>query len=206
MTDTQSTNGYWPAKISEVNSRPRASGASQRYNRGSTRTLDGMATPKTISDVTLSLAQPRDAATIAHMSKRLIEVGLPWSWTPERVAMRIRHRESVVLTARAGAELAGFAIMQFSDTSAHLELLAVDPRYERLGIGRRLVEWLEETAVTAGTFVIALEVRAANDGARWFYSSLGYREVCCIAGYYCRVENAVQMVRDLRVISARDAT
>ncbi len=168
--------------------------------------LDGMATPKTISDVTLRLAQPRDATTIAHMSKRLIEVGLPWSWTPERVAMHIRHRESVVLTARAGGELAGFAIMQFSDTTAHLDLLAVDPTYERLGIGRRLVEWLEETAVTAGTFVIALEVRAANVGARWFYGRLGYREVRCIAGYYCRVENAVQMVRDLRVICGRDAT
>ncbi len=165
-----------------------------------------MATPKTISDVTLSLAQPRDATTIAHMSKRLIEVGLPWSWTPERVAMCIRHRESVVLTARAGGELAGFAIMQFSDTSAHLDLLAVDPGYERLGIGRRLVEWLEETAITAGTFDIALEVRAANVGARRFYIRLGYREVHRIAGYYCRVENAVQMVRDLRVIRVGDAT
>ena len=165
-----------------------------------------MATRKTISDVTLGLAQPRDATTIAHMSKRLIEAGLPWSWTPERVAKQIRRRESVVLTARAGGALAGFAIMQFSDTSAHLELLAVDPTYQRLGMGRRLVAWLEETAVTAGTFVIAVEVRAANVGARWFYSRLGYREVRCIAGYYCRVENAVQMVRDLRVICSRDAT
>ena len=61
-------------------------------------------------------------------------------------------------------------------------------------------------AITAGTFVIALEVRAANVAARWFYSRLGYREVRCIVGYYCRVENAVQMVRDLRVIYGRDAT
>jgi len=165
-----------------------------------------MESPKTISDVTLGLALPSDAKTIAHMSKRLIEVGLPWSWTPERVAKHIRHRDSVVLTARAGGELTGFAIMQFSDTTAHLDLLAVDPRYERLGIGRRLVQWLEETAITAGTFVIALEVRAANVAARWFYSRLGYREVRCIVGYYCRVENAVQMVRDLRVIRGRDAT
>ncbi len=165
-----------------------------------------MATPEIISDVTLRVAQPCDATIIAHMSKRLIEVGLPWSWTPERIAKHIRHSESVVLTARVGGELAGFAIMQFSDTTAHLDLLAVEPTYQRLGIGRRLVEWLEETAVTAGTFVIALEVRVANVGARWFYRRLGYREVRCRAGYYCRVENAVRMVRDLRVICVRDAT
>ncbi len=156
--------------------------------------------PKTISDVTLGLARPSDAATIAFMSKHLIEARLPWSWTPKRVTRYIRHRDSVVLTARAKGKLVGFAIMQFSDTTAHLNLLAVEPKYEGLGIGRRLVEWLEKTAITAGTFDIALEVRAANVGARSFYSQLGYREERCIAGYYCRVENAVHMVRDLRVI------
>jgi ribosomal-protein-alanine N-acetyltransferase len=164
-----------------------------------------MAHPKTISDITLGLAQPSDAASIALMSKRLIEAHLPWSWTPGRVTRHIRHRDSVVLTARAGGKLAGFAIMQFSDTTAHLNLLAVEPKYEGLGIGRRLVEWLEATAITAGTFDIALEVRAANVGARWFYRRLGYREDRCIAGYYCRVENAVRMVRDLRADCGKNA-
>jgi len=164
-----------------------------------------METPKTISDVTLGLALPSDAKTIALMSKRLIEVRLPWSWTPKRVAKHIRHSDSVVLTARTGGKFAGFAIMQFSDTTAHLNLLAVEPKYEGLGIGRRLVEWLEETAITAGTFDIALEVRAANVGARWFYRKLGYREDRCIAGYYCRVENAVRMVRDLRADCGKNA-
>lgn len=164
-----------------------------------------METPKTISDVTLGLALPSDAKTIAHMSKRLIEARLPWSWTPERVAKHIRHRDSVVLAARTGGKLAGFAIMHFSDITAHLNLLAVEPKYEGLGIGRRLVEWLEATAVTAGTFDIALEVRAANVGARWFYRRLGYREDRCIAGYYSRVENAVRMVRDLRADCGKNA-
>ncbi len=164
-----------------------------------------METPKTISDVTIGLAVPSDAKTIALMSKRLIEVRLPWSWTPKRVAKHIRHRDSVVLAARTGGKLAGFAIMQFSDITAHLNLLAVEPKYEGFGIGRRLVEWLEETAITAGTFDIALEVRAANVGARWFYRRLGYREDRCIAGYYCRVENAVRMVRDLRADCGKNA-
>lgn len=158
-----------------------------------------MENPKTISDITLSLAQLSDATNIAHMSKLLIEARLPWSWKPNRVAKHIRHPESVVLTARAESELVGFAIMQFSDESAHLNLLAVEPSYERFGIGRRLVEWLEKTAATAGTFIISLEVRAANVGARRFYRRLDYREDCCIAGYYCGVETAVRLVRDLRV-------
>lgn len=164
-----------------------------------------MKNPKTILVVTFKLARPSDATAIAHMSKRLIEVDLPWAWTPERVAKHIRHPESVVLTARVGGKLVGFAIMQFSDETAHLNLLAVEPAYEQFGIGRRLVEWLEKTAATAGTFDIALEVREGNVGARWFYRKLGYREDRCIVGYYCRIESAVRMVRDLRVVGGMNA-
>jgi ribosomal-protein-alanine N-acetyltransferase len=167
---------------------------------------DGMKNSKTILDVTFTLARPGDAPIIAQMSKRLIEEDLPWSWTPERVAKHIRHRDSVVLTARVREVLIGFAIMQFSDETAHLNLLAVEPGYEQLGIGRRLVEWLEKTAATAGTFVIALEVREGNVGARWFYRKLGYREDRCIVGYYCRMENAVRMIRDLREARDKKAT
>lgn len=158
-----------------------------------------MKSPKAIVDLTFTLAQPSDATTIAEMSKRLIEVDLPWSWTSKRVAKHIRDRDSVVLTARVGTELVGFAIMQFSDETAHLNLLAVEPGYEQFGIGRALVQWLEKSAATAGTFDVALEVREGNVGARWFYRKLGYREVRCLVGYYGRVENAVRMVRDLRV-------
>ena len=39
--------------------------------------------------LTLKLAAPADAAPIAAMSRELIETGLPWSWTPERVARNL---------------------------------------------------------------------------------------------------------------------
>ncbi|MEO8444553.1 MAG: GNAT family N-acetyltransferase, partial [Gammaproteobacteria bacterium] len=101
--------------------------------------------------VTLELLPARlaDAQAIAEMSRRLVEVGLPWTWTPARVARHLRHPDSLVLTARAVAggngvgPLAGFAIMHFGDDIAHLNLLAVGSRWQRRGLGRRLVDWLE---------------------------------------------------------------
>jgi GNAT superfamily N-acetyltransferase len=60
----------------------------------------------------------------------------------------------------------GFAIMEFLEEEAHLNLLAVDPSYRRAGLGRRLVRWLEESCTVAGSFVVYLEVRASNPGAR----------------------------------------
>jgi len=147
----------------------------------------------------LELARLSDAPLIAGMSARLIETGLTPSWPAERVARHIRHTESVVLAAREGLKLPGFAIMQFGDTTAHLNLLAVEPRSQRRGIGRALLVWLEQTALVAGTFVIQLELRAMNLGARAFYETLGYRETGRVNGYYQHLEDAVQMARDLRV-------
>ena len=49
-------------------------------------------------------------------------------------------------------------------SSAHLNLLAVDPAHRRRGIARRLLTWLEESALTAGTFTVGLELRAHERG------------------------------------------
>ena len=150
---------------------------------------------------TLALARPIDAVAIALMSRRLVEAGLPsWAWTARRVARHIHDPESVVLAAHRGDELAGFAIMGFGDEAAHLNLLAVEPRFRRGGLGRRLVRWLEDSAMVAGTFEVSLEVRAGNRVARQFYRALGYSEAELLAGYYDRLEDAVTLKRDLRIV------
>jgi len=149
-------------------------------------------------NVELKLARLADAPRIALMSRELVEIGLSWSWTAGRVADHIRGCDSDVLTAWAGGQLIGFAIMQFFAEHAHLNLLAVDPVYRRSGVGRQLVEWLEETARVGGMFLVNLEVRAGNGSARVFYRKLGYRETRSIPGYYSGREAAVCMTHDLR--------
>ncbi len=153
-------------------------------------------------DHRLELARLADAPAIAAMSARLIEAGLTPSWPPERVARYIRNEESVVLTAKRSGGLLGFAIMQFGDSTAHLNLLAVDSRSQRRGLGRALLTWLEASAIVAGTFVIQLELRASNSGARAFYQGCGYRETGRVTGYYQRLEDAIQMTRDLSIRGA----
>jgi ribosomal protein S18 acetylase RimI-like enzyme len=150
----------------------------------------------------LELARMADAPLIASMSRRLVESGLTPSWPSERVARHIGNAESVVLTAKRPGALLGFAIMQFGDTTAHLNLLAVEPGHQRRGLGRALLSWLEQSAVVAGTFLIELELRATNLGARAFYEQLGYRETGRVPGYYQRLEDAIRMARDLRVSEA----
>jgi ribosomal-protein-alanine N-acetyltransferase len=151
--------------------------------------------------LTLKLAAPADAEPIAAMSRELIEAGLPWTWTPERVARNLGQRDTLMLTARDGERLAGFSIMQFGEERAHLSLLAVRPDYQRQGVARRMLEWLTESALTAGIASIHLELRETNLGARRFYLRQGFAETVRIAGYYRGVETAVRMLREIRVKS-----
>lgn len=149
--------------------------------------------------VELSLARPCDADRIATLSRDLIEADLGWRWRSPRVRQQIRAPETNVLVARSIGVLAGFGIMHYRTEEAHLLLLAVQPRYRRQGLGRRLVEWLEKPARVAGIHRIHLEVRAGNAGARAFYRALGYDEVRLIPNYYYGREAAVEMARDLTV-------
>jgi len=149
----------------------------------------------------LEPARLADAVRLAAMSREWVETGLTPTWGAARIGRHVRHPDSVVLTARTALELAGFAIMRYGDDAAHLNLLAVAPAHRRRGIARRLVQWLEETALTAGTFVVELELRAGNEAACAFYRTLGYRELGRIEGYYQGVESALRMARDLRPCS-----
>jgi [ribosomal protein S18]-alanine N-acetyltransferase len=154
------------------------------------------------SAIALRLAVPRDAHTIAVMSREHIEQGLPWKYDPTRISAAIRKRDTTVLTAVDRTALAGFAMMEFGDERAHLVLLAVRPTHRRRGIGRRLFAWLLESALTAGMESVHLELRAGNEAARRFYRALGFSETIMIPRYYGGSESALRMIRLLRVAAS----
>jgi ribosomal-protein-alanine N-acetyltransferase len=154
---------------------------------------------RAVSAYRIELARRADAAALAHMSARYVEYGLRPAWTAVRLLWHIRDADSVVLTARSASALAAFAIMRFGDERAHLNLLAVEPAWRRRGLARALLTWLEESALTAGTFTVSLELRAGNAAARAFYAALGYQEYGEIRGYYQGVETALRLRRDVRV-------
>jgi ribosomal protein S18 acetylase RimI-like enzyme len=147
----------------------------------------------------LGLARLGDAPRIAAMSRTLIESGLPWTWTPRRVAAHMKQRENLSVIVTAERDLAGFVMAQFGNERVHIALLGVAERYQRRGLGKQLIRWVEESAVVAGLFQMRLEVRATNRIARRFYATLGYSELGSAPRYYSGLEDAVQLARDLRV-------
>ena len=147
----------------------------------------------------IRFATRADAVVIAEMSRDLIEFGLGWSWTRERVLRSLRHPDTNAIVAVREAERAGFGIMKYGEDEAHLLLLAVRPAYARRGVGSALVGWLERSARVAGIGRVSLEARFGNLAARSFYTRLGYAQVQLLPGYYGGREASVRMAKDLGV-------
>ncbi|MDN5850189.1 MAG: GNAT family N-acetyltransferase [Nitrococcus sp.] len=148
-----------------------------------------------ILDIRLALSA--DATAIATLSRDLIETGLGWSWTPERVAGALARKDTIGAAACVGLTMTGFALMRFGYEEANLDLLAVRPPWRRRGIGRALVRWLEESALVAGIGIVRIQVRADQPAALAFYRSLGYRSWRKVAGYYGKRQTALYMAHDL---------
>jgi len=140
---------------------------------------------------------PPDARCIAMLSRDLVEQGLGWTWREPRILEAMRGDDDMVLCAVVRSQVVGAAVMRFGVDQARLDLLLVAPPWQRAGVGRRLLEWLETSARTAGLSVVFLEVRARNAGAQAFYRRFGYRVLSCLPGYYAGRESALRMGRDL---------
>ena len=80
-------------------------------------------------------------------------------------------REGRTQVAVAGGRVAGFATLSFTNASAEVEDLFVDPAWARRGIGRALVEEIASIARAAGSPFMEVD---ANPHALAFYASVGF--------------------------------
>jgi ribosomal-protein-alanine N-acetyltransferase len=152
-----------------------------------------------ITDASIRIATPADAAAIAAMSRDYIEQGLGWSWTAGRVERSIRDPDTNVAVVRELRAIIAFGIMCYREEIAHLLLFAVRRSHQRKGIGSVVLGWLENVARAAGTVRIHVECRRDQPAARNFYGEHGYHELVISKGYYSGVKDAIRLEKWLAV-------
>ncbi len=122
----------------------------------------------------------------------------PWSMRLFEEEFRISH--AVVLGARSGGELTGFAVYHHVADEFHLLNIAVERQSRRKGIATALMEEIVRTADASGVAAVTLEVRATNNGAQSLYRRFGFIEVGVRQGYYSdNDEDAVLLTREFRI-------
>lgn len=128
----------------------------------------------TISSLTTTdLARAYEIETRAH--------AFPWS---EKTFASNQGERYLNFRLMAGEVMAAFAITQVVLDEATLFNIAVDPAWQRQGLGRQLLEHLIQALEERGVATLWLEVRASNTVAIALYESLGFNEATIRRNYY----------------------
>ena len=103
-------------------------------------------------------------------------------WSTANILSAISSKRVTVMGAFAENELAGYAVYDCVIDEASLQNLSVDPRFQRRGIGRLLVNSIFDTYPKATN--VFLEVRESNESAIALYHAMGFAELGVRANYY----------------------
>lgn len=87
-----------------------------------------------------------------------------------------------------GERQVGHGVIQMILDEAHLLNITIDPKCQRRGLGRALLEHLMSQAQQHGANECFLEVRASNHSAYRLYESYGFNEIGRRRGYYPAAE------------------
>lgn len=122
----------------------------------------------------------------------------PRPWSPSLFASEMSAgRTRCYLVALDGRNVIGYAGLISYGDEAHVTTIAVDPGYQRMKIGTRLLHDLITEAHRMGAQAVSLEVRVTNWGAQRMYGRFGFRPVGVRKNYYQETnEDAVVMWTD----------
>ena len=90
--------------------------------------------------------------------------------------LRQKLKTGAAVLARIGDEVAGCVFYRQESTHVYLERLSVLPRYRRQGVGRALVDYVEQRAQML-KLPVQIGVRLPLAHIRVFYERRGYRVV-----------------------------
>jgi ribosomal-protein-alanine N-acetyltransferase len=129
-----------------------------------------------------------DLPAVADLASLAFETGWRERWSERQMADVLTMPGSWLEIARLGqGPIIAFALARHVAGDVELLLCAVHPGWQRLGLGRVLMQRVVEGSRRRGANRLFLEVRQSNQGARGLYESAGMHEVGRRVGYYKHV-------------------
>jgi ribosomal-protein-alanine N-acetyltransferase len=107
----------------------------------------------------------------------------PWSHSLFVSELALRATRAY-FAAKVGRDVVGYAGLMMSMSDGHVTTIAVDPAWQRHGIGTRLLVAVAREAIARDATALTLEVRLSNHGAQELYKRFGFTAVGVRKGYY----------------------
>ncbi|WP_058912133.1 ribosomal protein S18-alanine N-acetyltransferase [Entomohabitans teleogrylli] len=127
----------------------------------------------------ISLLLPADLAAAYAIEQR--SHAFPWT---EKTFSGNQGERYLNFKLETDGVIAAFAITQVVLDEATLFNIAVDPRYQRRGLGRALLSHIISELEARNVLTLWLEVRASNAAAIALYEDLGFNEATVRRNYY----------------------
>jgi [ribosomal protein S18]-alanine N-acetyltransferase len=128
----------------------------------------------------LTLARDVDLGAIVELDRLCLE-GL---WSPDQYAREQKSDKSDIVVVRLGDQVLAYGCVWSILEEAHITILAVDPQFQRRGLGRLILWGLMECAVVRGLERSTLEVKETNQAALGLYQAYGFTEAGRRPKYY----------------------
>jgi ribosomal-protein-alanine N-acetyltransferase len=144
---------------------------------------------------TITKLRMKDAHELAKLHQRCF----PRPWETQDFEAHLSQPSGEAYGLKIGEKLLGFLLMRFAADEAEVLTVAVDPKWQRLSCGERLMMFAFSQALAQGASHCYLEVESANHAALRLYKKLGFYETGRRAQYYAPSAggDAVLMARDL---------
>ena len=135
-----------------------------------------------------------DAAAVAEIEYQTF----PDHWSQNAVLDTLSNPQTVCLLAEKAGKAAGYLLAYLAGGEAEIARIAVSEGLKRQGIGKKLLQLLEETCKEKQVRRLLLDVRKSNREARAFYQKMAFQEDGVRKGFYqSPAEDAVLMSREL---------
>lgn len=139
---------------------------------------------------TVRRMKKEDAVRVAEIEKGIFSV--PWS--EKSFIDACTTPDNIYLVAEEDGEIAGYCGLWTVLGEGNITNMAVAEEYRQCGVGRMLMEAVEEAGRKKSVDIFFLEVRESNEAARHLYERMGYHNIGVRKRFYERpVENAVVM-------------
>ena len=121
-------------------------------------------------------------------------------WSKEDIAREINSNPYATLLAiEVDNKVVGYADYWVTFDSATICQIAIKPKYQRLGLGSKLMEEILKDCYAKRAIHLTLEVRESNEKGIKFYQKYGFKTVLVKEHYYSNGENALYMVKEVDI-------
>jgi ribosomal protein S18 acetylase RimI-like enzyme len=123
-----------------------------------------------------------DLASVFRLGERCYDVlDVPYNyWSVPEVADHLSNHPALCYVAETEGKVVGFVLgadtFELLDNTGHLEWIAIDPDYRRLGLATRLVQTVLDVYQGLGKARVAADLATKNTSSQELVRGLGFTE------------------------------